>query len=166
MPFSETYNVVEPWACEAGCGVSCAVERIETSPRFLRIGYRCPVCLATVTRYYDIRNRGYISIGSHSIGGARQNDGKFVGERPCVLKMNCPRIKEFSQLLRHEGLVGDNVAALARKVAEATVCTAFNERELQHCFYSLTRLQPTGSLFHEFAVAYKLSSGTGELLRS
>jgi hypothetical protein len=66
MPFSEHYEEIPMWACEAGCGweeADCTVAiRVEISTGFLRVTFKCPTCLAQVVRYYDMNARGYVDL--------------------------------------------------------------------------------------------------------
>ncbi len=51
-----------PWACERGCSWISRATRIEMSPEFVRIAFRCPVCGGRAIRYYGLEHHGYIDI--------------------------------------------------------------------------------------------------------
>ena len=130
MPFNQSYEEIEPWACEAGCGYFCDLVSVETSQGFLRLKYRCPSCGGKATRYYDLQDRGYVEAMGVRCEGSR-NERNFVGSQLCAGTMHCPR-KEFKKFFRLGVELEDCIDEIAKMV-----CPGLGERQLRRCFATL-----------------------------
>ena len=150
MPTNEIYEPVEPWSCEAGCG-SCVALEIETSPSFLRIKFQCPVCRAVVTRNYDLEKCAYVAMGR----APAQSLNRFTVDRKCKHMMECPRRREFLQLLGQGDLIEDNIDAVAHLVPQDPDCRCMDDRDLIQCFHRLFNAVEHGHLLNQFRVIYR-----------
>jgi hypothetical protein len=150
MPANTLYDQIEPWACEAGCGYICNLVSVETSAVFLRLKYQCPCCQAKMTRYYDLRNHGYVEAMGVKCENS-QNESLFLESRPCAGRMKCPRI-EFKKFFRRGIELEDCIEEIAKIVPEK--CSGLSERELGHCFHKLFDIRAHASLEGNFRQAY------------
>ena len=154
MPLTQIYEDIEPWACEAGCGIICEARRVEVSPRFLRITYRCSTCRALAIRYYDLEKRGYRALNGRPDQGrnsARNIDSYHFRKQQCRYASACPRAK-VSRLLKTEDLEQQHMDIAARIVQ--THCRDLSEHELKCCFNRLFDMSAPSLFYDRFRSAY------------
>jgi hypothetical protein len=148
MPLNQRYEAIEPWACEGGCQLLCHAIRIATSPRFLRIDYKCPTCQSGFTRYFDLEQRCYVVTGGRPAHS--RNVMRYAGARQCLGQMHCLCVG-IARSLRHASDCV-RVTKLARVVS--TKCAGLCDDELRQCFVKLFDMTPESDLFQQFEAAY------------
>ena len=146
------------WACEHGCGWMCHATRLEISVQFLRIAFACHLCHGKVTRYYDVRQHGYVDVTDHVIPNCckyrrvSENATDYLGVQRCFRKLDCP-VKSVRQLALSSSAM-DNIDGLAN--AAAKHCSGMTYQELRHCFWMLFPSHPD-ELLEPFVNAYRRS---------
>jgi hypothetical protein len=153
VPNSQVYETVPGWSCEVGCGWNCSAVRIETSPRFLRITYRCSVCGGVAKRHFDLEQRGYVE-GVGVEPDRSRNAGKYVGSHAFrggdfPYEAQCEKVKRWVDHARYRM---NPVEAAGARIK--SVCSHLSDDELKTCFTRFFAGPPVGLAFDLFRRAY------------